>query len=365
MTLQASGAISILDVATEFSDSSPTTPHSLSEFYGADANGAGDIPASSTIALSDFYGTSNVFWRATAVPNAPNAVACSGNNKYAYADALGNTFKSTDGITWTLWYASGSSTYDTQAMAMSASGAFGSVGNYGRFINATSFVATPTVQGISTTYGMGCSVYGSSEVLYTLFGDGYFNNTIYSHSIVLNTGARTNHATSHNLHLGRGISANPNGYALMTGTIAPSWASAHNNAAIANASDVQTLVTIPTSVGSTEAPWGVGWIPSYGAWLVYINSLNKFYKVYENGTVTAATGMPTNRYTRHIKYDVQTDTIYYGTTTGIWTAPGNSPTTWTQEVLPAGLSHNIRYMDVKNGQKIACAYSTAQVYVWR
>jgi len=356
MALQTSGAISLLDIATEFGGNQP---HALNEYYGADTG----VPASGTIALDDFYGASSISWQATTVPNAPNAVACSGNNQYAYADALGNTFKSTDGITWTLWYASGSSTYDTRAMAMSASGAFGSVGNYGRFINATSFVATPTVQGISLTYGLGCSVYGSSEVMYTLFDDGHFNNTTYSHSIVLNTKAITSHATSHGMSNGFYIGANPNGYACMTGTAHPTGS--NNNAAIANASDIQHLVTIPRAVGSTADPQGVGWIPSYGAWLVYINSLNKFYKVYENGTVTAATGMPTNRYTRHIKYDVQTDTIYYGTTTGIWTAPGNSPTTWTQEVLPAGFSQNIRYMDVKNGQKIACAYNTAQVYVWR
>lgn len=50
MTLQGSGAISIGDIAAEFGG---TTPHSISEYYSADVG----VPASGTIALSDFYGT--------------------------------------------------------------------------------------------------------------------------------------------------------------------------------------------------------------------------------------------------------------------------------------------------------------------
>jgi len=62
MALQNSGSISLLDIATEFGG---TTPHSLSEYYKggglvpnipANAN----VPTSSTIALSQFYGASAV-----------------------------------------------------------------------------------------------------------------------------------------------------------------------------------------------------------------------------------------------------------------------------------------------------------------
>lgn len=52
MALQSSGAISLANVQTEFGGSAPT---SISEYYGADAG----VPASGTISLSDFYGTSS------------------------------------------------------------------------------------------------------------------------------------------------------------------------------------------------------------------------------------------------------------------------------------------------------------------
>lgn len=51
MALQTSGAISLGDIGTEFSD---TAPHSLSEFYGADTG----IPSSGEISIGDFYGAS-------------------------------------------------------------------------------------------------------------------------------------------------------------------------------------------------------------------------------------------------------------------------------------------------------------------
>ena len=49
MTLQASGAISLANVQTEFGGSNPI---SISEYYGV----AGGVPASGTISLYDFYG---------------------------------------------------------------------------------------------------------------------------------------------------------------------------------------------------------------------------------------------------------------------------------------------------------------------
>ena len=51
MALQSSGPISLSDIAGEFGGS---TPHSLSEYYGA----AGGVPASGAISMDDFYGTS-------------------------------------------------------------------------------------------------------------------------------------------------------------------------------------------------------------------------------------------------------------------------------------------------------------------
>ena len=53
MALQSSGAISLANIAAEFGGS---TPHSLSEYYGA----ASGVPGSGTISFSNFYGTSSV-----------------------------------------------------------------------------------------------------------------------------------------------------------------------------------------------------------------------------------------------------------------------------------------------------------------
>jgi hypothetical protein len=55
MALQASGAISLSDLATEFGD---TTPNSMSEFYAGGSLVGGhnaSVPASGTISLTDFY----------------------------------------------------------------------------------------------------------------------------------------------------------------------------------------------------------------------------------------------------------------------------------------------------------------------
>lgn len=52
MTLQSSGAISLLDIATEFGG---TAPHSLNEYYGA----AAGVPTSGAIDFADFYGKSS------------------------------------------------------------------------------------------------------------------------------------------------------------------------------------------------------------------------------------------------------------------------------------------------------------------
>ena len=52
MPLPSSGAISLNDIATEFGG---TAPHSISEYYDV----ATGVPASGTIAFSDFHGTAN------------------------------------------------------------------------------------------------------------------------------------------------------------------------------------------------------------------------------------------------------------------------------------------------------------------
>lgn len=63
MTLASSGTLSINDIAGEFGGSA--NPESLSEFYRGgsrvpNTSGTSSIPTSGTIAISNFYGTSNV-----------------------------------------------------------------------------------------------------------------------------------------------------------------------------------------------------------------------------------------------------------------------------------------------------------------
>lgn len=58
MPLQSSGAISLNDIQTEFGG---TNPISISEYYSA----ASGVPASGTIALDDFYGTSSNMFQNT------------------------------------------------------------------------------------------------------------------------------------------------------------------------------------------------------------------------------------------------------------------------------------------------------------
>lgn len=53
MALQSSGAISLANVQTEFGGSNPIA---ITEYYGVDTG----VPASGTISLSNFYGTSSV-----------------------------------------------------------------------------------------------------------------------------------------------------------------------------------------------------------------------------------------------------------------------------------------------------------------
>lgn len=60
MALQSSGPISLNDIAGEFGG---TTPHRLSEYYGADSG----IPSSGTISMSQFYGAS-----AASIPTSVN-----------------------------------------------------------------------------------------------------------------------------------------------------------------------------------------------------------------------------------------------------------------------------------------------------
>ena len=81
MALPASGAISMLDVAGEFGGA---TPHSISEYYSA----ASGVPASGTISLSDFHGTSGF------------SLISSGLHRRIKVPASGTTFL--DSRSWTV-----------------------------------------------------------------------------------------------------------------------------------------------------------------------------------------------------------------------------------------------------------------------
>ena len=74
MTLQSSGAISLSQVQTEFGGANPI---SMSEYYAGGANVPGStsgvngaVPASGTISISKFYGTSDVAFSPDGGPSA-------------------------------------------------------------------------------------------------------------------------------------------------------------------------------------------------------------------------------------------------------------------------------------------------------
>ena len=82
MALQTSGAISLLNVQDEFGGSSPIA---ISEYYGA----AAGVPASGTIAMDDFYGTSSAF--VTSITNGNSGGGSPGTlSGFSAAGALGN-----------------------------------------------------------------------------------------------------------------------------------------------------------------------------------------------------------------------------------------------------------------------------------
>lgn len=79
MTLQSSGAISLSQVQTEFGGANPI---SMSEYYAGGANVPGStsgvngaVPASGTISMSKFFGTSDVSFSPNGGTSAGTAVA--------------------------------------------------------------------------------------------------------------------------------------------------------------------------------------------------------------------------------------------------------------------------------------------------
>ena len=79
MTTPASGEISIQDIVDEFGG---TAPHALSEYYGA-----GGVPSSGELTLSDFYGRSNAQY----VTATGGTITTSGDYKIHTFTTTGNT----------------------------------------------------------------------------------------------------------------------------------------------------------------------------------------------------------------------------------------------------------------------------------
>lgn len=84
MPLQTSGSISLLNIQSEFGGSSPTA---ISEYYRGGSSvpsGTSGVPASGAIAVSDFYGTSNV------VPMTYEIIGAGGEGAGGFAGGLGS-----------------------------------------------------------------------------------------------------------------------------------------------------------------------------------------------------------------------------------------------------------------------------------
>ena len=100
MTLQASGAITLADIAAEFGGA---TPHSLSEYYRGgtyvpDTAGNVSIPTSGAIAFDDFYGTAAFV--ADYIPDALNWTNISGS--YTGFDTVDTNTQTLAGINSTI-----------------------------------------------------------------------------------------------------------------------------------------------------------------------------------------------------------------------------------------------------------------------
>lgn len=122
MTLQTSGAIKFSEIQTEFGGSNPI---SLSEYYAGGSyvpsstsgtNGA--VPSSGTIAMSKFYGTSDVVFTPDGGSSAGSPTTLSAFA--TYPDVASRTISCNQTATWT-WTKTG----DTGSGASIASGGTG------------------------------------------------------------------------------------------------------------------------------------------------------------------------------------------------------------------------------------------------
>ena len=96
MVLQASGAISLGQIGTEFNN---TNPISISEFYNPPVNVSASIPASGTISFSNFYSATNTWTTTFAEPPYTTIWLTSYTTTWSSANQKGSSSQTTSRYT--------------------------------------------------------------------------------------------------------------------------------------------------------------------------------------------------------------------------------------------------------------------------
>ena len=183
MALQSSGAISLADIAGEFGGS---TPHSINEYYGADAG----VPSSGAIDFADFYGTS-------AVTN-PSGSYWLSRNEYLDSPDVGDTaytllatatqngmssraggyYDASSGTYRVIWQGNMTSTFSGFSNALATTGS----GNYYMGSAAGGVIAfgTMTIGGLTHTYATGAGVNAAGAAVHSsASGSSNFSLLVY------------------------------------------------------------------------------------------------------------------------------------------------------------------------------------------
>ena len=152
MTLQSSGAIKFSEIQTEFGGSNPV---SASEYYAGGANVPsstsgvnGAVPASGTISISKFYGTSDVAFSPDGGTSAGSPVALADVGSLTASE----TISCTSSATWTWSRSSGSFGTANVTSGSSATSITFTLNTSGFEYRQSEFTLTATSGGVTRYY---------------------------------------------------------------------------------------------------------------------------------------------------------------------------------------------------------------------
>lgn len=162
MALQSSGAISLSEIQTEFGGSNPIA---ISEYYSA----ATGVPASGEIAITDFYGTSNI---TVAIDDGSLSDFGIGSSSVTFRLNVNGTITATGNTTTysdTNWYEPTTtgigSDYQVRVTATGATGALtGTLNTYTTISSAQSWTLSSTGPDASVTLSVSVRDVATSTV---------------------------------------------------------------------------------------------------------------------------------------------------------------------------------------------------------